>query len=113
VNIKCEIDYVTLTNTKGYAVSSVCSTCTRCGHQEESFGDSDASVLRCLMLTRQNCSAGTLHYYVEDDGIPDDRERYEPRYQGDPTCNLFAEGLALHLRIKAAYEQLIADRCVP
>lgn len=110
MNIKCEIDDVTLVNAEGYAVKSVCATCTRCGHEEESFGTSDASVVRCLVLMRENCPGGSRHFYVEDDGVPDERARYEPRYEGDPTCCFTAEGLALHLRIKEAYCRLRGGR---
>lgn len=106
MKIKCEISLVTLLNDAGRSVKGVCATCTRCGNEEESFGDSDGSVARCLVLMRQSCPGGALHYYVEDDGIPNERERYEPRYQGDPTCCFCAEGLALHLRIKEAYRRL-------
>jgi hypothetical protein len=110
VKIKCEIDYVTLINGEGCPVRGVCATCTRCGNQEESFGNSDASVARCLVLMRQSCPGGARHFYVEDDGVPDERECYEPRYEGDPACTFTAEALGLHLKIKAEYLRLCGER---
>lgn len=110
MNIKAEIDDVTLTNDEGYPVRGTCATCTRCGHQEESFGTSEGSVSRCLVLLRENCPGGRRHFYIVDDGVPDPRERYEPRYQGDPTCCFTAEGLAVQLHIRAAYRRILEDR---
>lgn len=92
--IKCEVD--------DFDDDDVHAKCMRCGNEVNGF-----SVTHCLVTMRQNCPGGARHRYVEYDGIPDEREQYEPRYQGDPTCAFTAEGLVLHLRIKAAYEQAI------
>jgi len=44
----------------------ICATCTRCGHQTESYGNSDASVKRCLVLMREECPKGENNFYVTD-----------------------------------------------
>ena len=93
MRIKCEIDDFG---------DDVRAECTRCGNEV-----SGSSTLQCLVLMRQSCPGWRYHWYVEDDGIPDPREQYEPRHRGDPTCIFTAEGLALHRRIKAAYDQAI------
>lgn len=92
--IKCEIE--------DFGENDVRAQCTRCGKKVSGF-----SKLHCLVLMHQSCPGWKYHRYVEDDGIPDPREQYEPRYKGDPTCIFTAEGLALHQRIKAAYDQAI------
>jgi hypothetical protein len=50
-------------------VEGVCATCSRCGHETESYGTSDRSVRRCLALMREECPEGQSNYYVaeEDD----------------------------------------------
>lgn len=103
MNIKCEIDEVYLVNNDGRSVVGTCATCTRCGLQEESFGTAEPSVMRCLMLIRENCPGGRRHFYIEDDGEPEDREGHEARYEGDPTCCFTGAGLAVQQRIEAIY----------
>ena len=90
MNIKCEID--------DFFDDEVRATCTRCGNEV-----SGGSALHCLVLMRQSCPGGALHRYIEDDGDPDPRWQYEPKYGGDPTCIFTAEGLELHQRLKKAY----------
>jgi len=63
----CEIRSVTLTNDSGKAVPGVQATCTDCGHTTESFGESDASVRRCLALMREQCPEGNDFFYVDAD----------------------------------------------
>ena len=108
--IKCEIASVMLTDDDGYLERGVRAKCTRCGHVEKVIGTSAGCAVRCLMVMRQKCPGGARHFYIKDDGVPDDRERYERRYRGDPACCFMAEGLELHLRIKAAYLRFAAER---
>lgn len=49
-------------------VDGVCATCSRCGHDTESFGTSSASVRRCLALMREECPRGENHFYYAVDG---------------------------------------------
>jgi len=67
MRVRCEIDYVELEG--DYAtVEGVCVTCSRCGHESESYGTSDASVRRCLVLLREECPNGERNYYFEAAG---------------------------------------------
>ena len=55
MKITCSISQTELENDDGYLVDSVVATCSRCGHETESFGTSERSVLRCLALMREEC----------------------------------------------------------
>lgn len=65
--VECEIDAVEIENDHGRMQDGVQATCTRCGHTTESFGESDASVRRCLALLREECPRGEENFYVADD----------------------------------------------
>lgn len=43
------------------------ATCTECGHTTVSFGTSDKSIKRCLVLMREECPRGERNFYVDDD----------------------------------------------
>ena len=101
MNIKCEIDDFLDDDAVG-------ATCTRCGNTVRG-----TSALQCLVLMRQSCPGGALHRYVEDDGVPDPRWQYEPKYGGDPTCIFTADGLDLHQRFKKAYHLALRARRKP
>ena len=47
-------------------IEGVVAICTRCDHQTESFGTSDASIKRCLVLLREECPQGEQNFYVEE-----------------------------------------------
>jgi len=64
--IECVVDYVDLTNDRGHDIPGVIVTCKRCTHEEESFGEGDNSVRRCLALLRENCPMGENNFYVEE-----------------------------------------------
>lgn len=66
MKIECAIDQTTLTNDNGQDVDSVTARCSRCDHSTESFGTSDASVRRCLVLLRDECPLGESNFYVEE-----------------------------------------------
>ena len=70
MRVRCDIDYVDLENEDGYEVEGVCATCPRCGHTTESFGTSDASVRRCLVLLRDECPNGERNYYLDASEAP-------------------------------------------
>ena len=64
--VKCEINEVTLENDDGRDVDSIRATCSRCGHTTESFGTSDRSIARCLVLMRNECPREEKgNFYVE------------------------------------------------
>jgi hypothetical protein len=43
------------------------ASCSRCGHETESFGSSERSIERCLALMREECPAGEMNFYVAED----------------------------------------------
>lgn len=110
MNIKCEIEDVTLVNGDGRSVNGTRATCMRCGNSEESYGTKEGSVQRCLMLLRESCPGGARHFYVADDGELDERAAMDPIYEGDPTCCFTAEGLREQRLIAAAYHRFWAEK---
>jgi hypothetical protein len=68
VKIQCTVNEVDLENDDGRDQPGVTATCGRCGHATESFGTSDASVRRCLVLLREECPRNEKHFYVADGG---------------------------------------------
>jgi hypothetical protein len=64
--VECEIEYIELESSNGNPVDSVRATCVECGHQTESFGDSDSSIKRCLALMNEECPEGQNNFYVEE-----------------------------------------------
>lgn len=71
MRVPCEIDDVTLANDDGIEIDGVCANCTRCDHETESFGTSEASVKRCLALMREECPLGEKNFYITDDDPED------------------------------------------
>ena len=67
MKIPCAVSYEELENENGHPVEGVAVTCSRCGHQTESFGTGDASVRRCLALLREECPRGESHFYVAEE----------------------------------------------
>lgn len=65
--VECEIFDTVLENDDGVQIDSVCATCTRCDHETESFGTSEASVKRCLVLMREECPNSEENFYVESE----------------------------------------------
>jgi hypothetical protein len=47
-------------------VDGVAATCTRCGHAEEAYGTSGASVRSCLARMRGSCPRGEKNYYAAE-----------------------------------------------
>lgn len=45
----------------------VVASCTRCGHETQSYGQEEASVKRCLALLREECPNGESNFYVQED----------------------------------------------
>ena len=71
MKVECEISSIELENDSGISIPSVCATCSRCGHETESFGESSASVRRCLVLMREECPEGENNFYVADEDSDD------------------------------------------
>lgn len=65
MRVECAIEETLLEG--DYAeVEGVTATCSRCDHETESFGTSDASIKRCLVLLREECPNGEQNFYVEE-----------------------------------------------
>ena len=73
MKITCTIHYGTTDGDCEHAdgtpveVPCVEARCSRCGHTTESYGDSEASVKRCMVLMREGCPRGEHNFYVPDD----------------------------------------------
>jgi hypothetical protein len=63
--VRCVADPIALAGANG-SVPSVQATCPRCGHTTESYGTSEASIRRCLVLLHEECPADEYNFYVED-----------------------------------------------
>ena len=66
MRVDVEVEEIVLDNDDEYDIDSVCATCTRCQHQTESYGRSERSVRRCLVLLREECPNEESNYYVAD-----------------------------------------------
>jgi hypothetical protein len=71
MKIACSIDFAELENDDGFPLDSVCATCSRCGHETESFGTSDRSIRRCLVLMREECPERESNFYISEDSDDD------------------------------------------
>jgi hypothetical protein len=69
MRVLCNVDETTLEGDYG-DVDGVCATCTKCGHETESFGTSDASIKRCLVLMREECPRGDNNFYTDVEPDP-------------------------------------------
>lgn len=65
--VKCQITKATLTNDDGRDVDGVIAYCNRCGHETESFGTSESSIKRCLVLMREECPLTQGNFYIAED----------------------------------------------
>lgn len=82
MRVICELDHVLLDGEWGQ-VEGVEATCGRCGYSTESFGTSEASVNRCLVLMRKECPGEEGNFYVADG----DEFNTRPQLRGsDPEC---------------------------
>ena len=65
MKIKCSISYDTETNDYGRDSDCVTATCSRCDHKTMSWGHSEASIKRCLVLMREECPNAERNFYVQ------------------------------------------------
>jgi hypothetical protein len=61
--VLCEVEETELDGDYS-TVEGVCATCSRCGHETESYGTTDASVKRCLAMLRDECPNGERNFYI-------------------------------------------------
>ena len=67
MKVFCEIDEIDVTKEGGFTVKSVMATCSRCNHTTESYGTSEKSIKRCLVMMREECPEGEENYYTTED----------------------------------------------
>jgi len=65
MKVECEIEEADIDGDYG-TVSGIRATCTRCGHETESGGSEESSILRCLVLMREECPKGESNFYSEE-----------------------------------------------
>jgi hypothetical protein len=71
--VELEGDYAT--------VEGSCATRSRCGHETESFGTSDASIRRCLAPLREKCPNAEHNYCYEAADHPPRRSTADAAYE--------------------------------
>lgn len=64
MKVECEVDEIDMGDC-GECLG-VRVTCSRCGHETESYGTSGASVRRCLVLLREECPMDERNFYYTD-----------------------------------------------
>jgi len=62
--VLCKVLETELENDEGRRIEGVIVTCQRCDHETQSFGTSERSVNRCLVLLREECGLEENNYYV-------------------------------------------------
>lgn len=62
--VECLVDHTYAENESGNEQECVVVECSECEHTERSWGHSDRSVRRCLVLMGQNCPEGADNFYV-------------------------------------------------
>lgn len=62
MKVYCDVEETTVEGDYG-DVDGIVAICSRCRHQTESYGTSDASVRRCLVLMREECPRGERNFY--------------------------------------------------
>jgi hypothetical protein len=67
MRVYCEVEYIELEGHGGKMVESVKLICSRCEHETESLGTTDASIRRCLALMNEQCPEDEDNYYVTDE----------------------------------------------
>ena len=70
-HIKCSIEECELEGDYG-VIPGITATCSRCDHETESFGTSEASRRRCLVLMREECPRGERNWYVDEEDEDDE-----------------------------------------
>ena len=67
MKVVCEIDEIDVAKEGGSTVKGVMATCSRCNHTTESYGTSEKSIKRCLVMMREECPEGEENYYTTED----------------------------------------------
>ncbi len=62
--IRCTISYGSVENADGREVDGVVAICSKCRHEAQSYGTSDASIKFCLARMRKQCPRRENNRYV-------------------------------------------------
>jgi hypothetical protein len=65
--VVCDVVETDLEGDYADYVEGVCVVCSRCGHETESYGTSDASIRRCFVVLRETCPNEEHNFYVDGD----------------------------------------------
>jgi len=63
--VNCRIEETYIYTDDDREVEGCVATCGRCGRTTQSFGHSEGSKKRCLVLMRERCPNEEKNYYVE------------------------------------------------
>ena len=66
MKVGCDVEHTDMENDHGREIPAVVVTCSRCGHQTCSYGQTDASVRRCFALMHEECPEKENNYYTEE-----------------------------------------------
>jgi hypothetical protein len=61
--VEVDIDEKDLPNERGGTTPGICATCSRCAHEVEVFGTSEASVKRACVMLREECPSDERNFY--------------------------------------------------
>jgi hypothetical protein len=64
MKISCITNETEQENDDGYPIPAVIAECSRCGHETQSFGTTQTSINRCLVLMREECPRAERNFYV-------------------------------------------------
>lgn len=64
MKVECDIEEVDMEGDYGL-VDGVIATCSRCGHQTESYGVGDGSRRRCMVIMSNECPEDESNFYYE------------------------------------------------
>lgn len=66
MQVECKIEEVEVENERGFMQAAMRATCGECGHCEDSFGTSEKSTKRSLIMLKENCPRDEKNFYVEE-----------------------------------------------
>jgi hypothetical protein len=61
--VECDVEVIEMDG-EHTTVEGVQATCRRCGAETESYGTSERSIRRCMVLLREQCPMNEDNYYV-------------------------------------------------
>jgi hypothetical protein len=61
--VSADVEEIELEGENGNDVPGVLVTCSRCGHQTESYGTDEPSILRGCAVLNEECPRGERNFY--------------------------------------------------